>query len=158
MKNNIAIFPGSFDPLTIGHVEIIKYALTIFDTIIIGIGINEKKNNMFTIEQRKKFITSCFKDNQRVVIKSYKGLTVDFCTKMKSRHIIRGVRSSNDFEYEQSIHLTNTAINHNIITIFIPSRKEHLFISSSIIKEIIINKGDLSSFIPKEIIKSIQNN
>ena len=158
MKNNIAIFPGSFDPLTIGHVEIIKHTLKIFETIIIGIGINPKKTNMFTLDQRKKFITSCFKDDKRVIIKSYKGLTVDFCKKMKSNHIIRGIRNSNDFEYEQSIHLANTEINHNITTIFIPSRKEHLFISSSIIKEIIINKGDLSSFIPKEIVKSIQNN
>ena len=112
---------------------------------------------MFTIEQREKFITSCFTKNNRVIIKSYKGLTVDFCKKMNSNHIIRGVRSSTDFEYEYSIHLTNTEINHNIKTIFIPSKKEHLFISSSIIKDIIINKGDLSSFVPIEIIKSIES-
>tara|TARA_B100000902_G_C27252867_1_gene886240 strand:+ start:1093 stop:1563 length:471 start_codon:yes stop_codon:yes gene_type:complete len=155
MKNNTAIFPGSFDPLTLGHIDIIQNSLQIFSNIIIAIGVNEKKNHMYSVKKRKQFIHSIFKNENRIMIKEYNMLTVNFCKKHKANHIIRGLRNSKDFEYEKNIALANEELNNNIKTIFIPAKKDHMFISSSIVREIIIHRGDLRSFLPPQIISQI---
>jgi len=155
MHNSLAIFPGSFDPLTLGHVEIIHNGLKVFKKIIIAIGVNEKKKSMFSANKRKEFIETVFKGNTNLCIKEYNGLTVDFCKQENCHNIIRGIRNSSDFDYEQSIALSNNALNPAINTIFLSPKKETLFISSSIVREIISNKGDLTQFLPQEIIPKI---
>ena len=155
MKNNTAIFPGSFDPLTLGHIDIIQNSLKIFPNIIIAIGINDKKNYMYNLKQRKEFIQSFFQNENRIIIKEYNMLTVNFCKKHKANHIIRGVRNTEDFEYEKTLALANEELDNSIKTIFIPASKKHIFISSSIVREIIIHKGNLNSFLPSQIISQI---
>lgn len=161
MKNKKGVFPGSFDPITLGHIDIIHQSLELFEHIVIGIGINESKNHMFNIEERKDFINLIFKKNNRVSIKEYSGLTIDFCKQEKAQHIIRGIRNTIDFEYEKSIALANYELNSSINTILIPAKKEHIFISSSLVREIIIHKGilkkELQKFIPLIMIKKILN-
>ncbi len=160
MKNKKAIFPGSFDPITLGHIDIINQGLELFENIIIGIGINESKKHMFNIDDRKDFITSIFKNNKRVLIKKYSGLTVDFCQKEKAHYIIRGIRNTADLEYEQTISLANHQLNKNVNTIFLSTKKEHTFISSTIVREIILNQEDLTQnlkhFVPTSVIKKIE--
>ena len=155
MHNSLAIFPGSFDPLTLGHVEIVQNGLKVFKKIIIAIGVNENKKSMFSPNKREEFIETIFKGNTNLLIKQYHGLTVDFCKQENCKNIIRGLRNSSDFEYEQSIALSNQSLCPEINTIFITASKETQFISSSIVKEIISNRGDLKQFVPKEIIPKI---
>jgi len=161
MKNEKAVFPGSFDPITLGHVDIIHQGLKLFKTIVIGIGVNEAKHHMFHIDHRKDFINSIFKNNKRIVIKKYSGLTVEFCQKEKADYIIRGIRNTIDLEYEKTISLANHELNKNVNTIFFPAKKEHIFISSTIVREIILNKVDLMQnlkyFVPTTIISKIAN-
>ena len=164
MKNKIAVFPGSFDPLTLGHTSIIYSGLEIFQRIIIAIGVNREKKYLFDLDQRKKMIESVFASNQKIIVKSYEGLTVDFCKKEGASHIIRGLRDTKDFENEKSIALSNLELNNNIETCFLLTKKEYSFISSSITREIIINQGHhkssffidkLKKFVPEEICKQI---
>ena len=153
MSKNIAIFPGSFDPLTLGHIDIINTGLKLFKTIIIGIGVNDKKKHMFDVKKRNKMINSVFLNNKCVTIKEYRGLTIEFCKKQNANYIIRGIRDNHDFNYEKNIALANQELDKNIETLFIPPKKPHMFISSSIVREIIANKGNLSPFLPKQIIE-----
>jgi len=157
MKNNTAIFPGSFDPITIGHVDIINRGLKLFDNLIIAIGVNQTKNYMFDNEERKSMIKEVFKKNERIIIKQYSELTVQFCLQNNVTNIIRGIRNSSDFEYEQHIAFVNCELVNEIETIFLPSSKKTTFISSSIVREIILNNGSLQAFVPKEIINYMQN-
>ncbi|MAQ69516.1 MAG: pantetheine-phosphate adenylyltransferase [Flavobacteriales bacterium] len=160
MKNKKAIFPGSFDPITFGHIDIINQSLELFETIVIGIGINESKKHMFDIDHRKDFITSIFEKDPRILIKKYSGLTIDFCQQEKAHYIIRGIRNTADLEYEKTISLANQQLNKNVNTIFFPAKKEHTFISSTIVREIILNQRDLMQhlkhFVPSIIIKKIE--
>ncbi|MBL32185.1 MAG: pantetheine-phosphate adenylyltransferase [Flavobacteriales bacterium] len=149
----IAVFPGSFDPLTLGHISIIEAGLKLFDKIIIAIGSNEQKKNMFPLSEREKMIQLNFKDNKNISIKSYKGLTVDFCERENAQHIIRGIRNSNDFNYEQSIAFMNYRLNDKIQTCFLPSTQEYAFISSSIVKEILLNKDTIDKLQLKKKLK-----
>ena len=159
MKNTKAIFPGSFDPITVGHVDVIKSSLLLFKNITIAIGVNKQKKCMFDIEDRINMIESVFEQESRIVIKKYTGLTIDFCKKEKIKYIIRGLRNHTDFDYEQSIVLANQELDNNIETIFMPAKKEHIFISSTVIREIILNSKDLKTqlnyFVPKKIISKI---
>ena len=157
MKNNCAIFPGSFDPITKGHVNIVNRALKIFDNIIIAIGANKTKEYMFSIHDRIKMINIVFKDNPRVTIKSYDGLTVQFCENNNMRTIIRGIRNHLDVEYEKNIALANNTMNKNIETIYFDSSKEYQFLSSSIVKDIIRHKGSLENFLPNNVINYINS-
>ena len=145
-----AVFPGSFDPITIGHIDIINKGLQIFDEIIIGIGENNDKKYMFSSDQRAKYVETVFKKNNNVTVKTYSGLTVDFCKKNNSNFIIRGLRNPSDFEYEKTIAQTNTDIS-NIETVFFLATKENLNISSSVVRELIKNKGNYQLFIPEGI-------
>ena len=142
-----AVFPGSFDPLTLGHQDIIERGSTIFDDLIIGIGKNSEKSYMFTIEQRKQFIEDCFKNNPKVRVMMYDGLTIDFCQSVDAQYLLRGVRNNGDFEFEKAIARTNRALS-KIETVFLLTSAKTSFISSSIVREIIRNKGDYRRFVP----------
>lgn len=145
-----AVFPGSFDPITLGHIDVINKGLQIFDELIIGIGENNNKKYMFSLEKRFEFIKSVFAHQNNVIVETYKGLTVDFCKKNNSNFIIRGVRNPSDFEYEKTIAQINTDIS-NIETVFFLASKENLNISSSLVRELIKNEGNYQLFIPKGI-------
>ena len=146
-----AIFPGSFAPFTVGHQSIVDRALPLFDKIIIAIGINGEKNQYFSIEERMNWIESVYKNNPKIEVKRYEGLTVDFCKKENANYILRGLRDSHDFKFEKNIAQMNKELNATIETIFIITSPEISHISSSIIRDIIKNGGDVSKFIPKEI-------
>ena len=142
-----AVFPGSFDPLTLGHQDIVERGATIFDEIIVGIGHNAEKSHMFSIKQRKQFIAQCFQDNPKVKVLDYQGLTIDFCKSVGANYLIRGVRNNGDFEFEKAIARTNRELS-NIETVFLLTSIQTSFISSSIVREIIRNKGDYKRFVP----------
>ena len=142
-----AVFPGSFDPLTLGHQDIVERGATIFDEIIVGIGYNAEKSHMFSIEQRKEFIVQCFQDNPKVKVLDYQGLTIDFCKSVGANYLLRGVRNNGDFEFEKAIARTNRELS-NIETVFLLTSIQTSFISSSIVREIIRNKGDYKRFVP----------
>jgi len=147
----IALFPGSFDPITRGHVDIISKGLGIFDRIIIGIGSNTSKKPLFSIEQRMEWIRSVFEGESRLEVMSYEGLTVSFCKELNANYIIRGLRSGLDFEYEQSIAFANKEMEPAIETVFLLSSPSYSNISSTIVRDIIVNKGDYSKFVPAGI-------
>ena len=142
-----ALFPGSFDPFTLGHQDIVERGVTIFDEIVIGIGHNADKNYMFSLDQRKMFIKQCFQDNPKVKVTDYKGLTIDFCKYIDANYLLRGVRNNGDFEFEKAIARTNRELSE-IETVFLLTSVQTSFISSSIVREIIRNKGDYKRFVP----------
>ncbi len=146
-----AIFPGSFDPITLGHKNIIEKALLLFDKIVIGIGENDSKNNLLTIRKRILLLEKCFNKNPKIEILTYQGLTIDFCIKENIKFIIRGVRDCIDFEYEKKMSFMNEDLNDTITTFLIPCSKEFSGVSSTLIKSLIQNNGNYSKFIPLEI-------
>ena len=143
-----AIFPGSFDPITLGHKDIIEESLNIFDSVIIGIGQNSEKKYMFTAERRKQFVEEAFKSINNIEVKIYDELTVDFCKKNNADFIIRGLRNVSDFEFEKNIALTNRKLG-GIETVFLLTSAKNSFISSGIVRDLIKNNGDYSLFIPE---------
>ncbi len=145
-----AIFPGSFDPITKGHQDIILRALPLFDKIIIAVGKNTSKKYMFSQEQRVKWIKAVFAKHKKVSVDSFDGLTVDYCKKVKANYILRGLRTSADFEFERSIGQINKAMT-GVETIFILTAPELSAINSTIVRDIVINNGDASQFVPKEV-------
>ena len=145
-----AVFPGSFDPITIGHLDIVERAIKVFDEIIIAVGDNTDKKYMFPKEKRVEFVKQTFYNYDNVKIESYDGLTVDFCRKNNIEFMIRGLRNPADFEFEKSIALTNREMT-DIETIFFITSPENSFISSSIVRDLIRNNGDYKLFIPKGI-------
>ena len=147
----IALFPGSFDPITLGHKNIIEKGIQLFDKIIIAIGENDTKNNLLKIDDRISLINKCFENNPKIEIQTYQGLTVDYCKKRNIKFIIRGVRDFLDFEYEKKLAFMNEELNPHVTTFFIPCSKEFSAISSTLIRSIIKNNGDYSKFIPTEI-------
>jgi pantetheine-phosphate adenylyltransferase len=149
--NRTAVFPGSFDPITRGHESLVRRAIPLFDKIIIAIGVNSDKKHYFTLEQRLKWIKETFKDCKNVSVDSYSGLTVDYCNKVKAGFILRGLRTSADFEFERSIGQVNRKIHPDIETVFLLSDPEYASLNSSIVREIILYKGDVSDFVPKGI-------
>jgi len=149
--NKIAIFPGSFSPFTLGHRSVVDRALPLFDKIIIAIGINSEKNEYFSIEEREQWIKEIYKNNSKIEVQFYEGLTVDLCEKVGANYILRGLRDSHDFKYEKNIAQTNKKLNDRIETIFIITPPEISHISSTIVRDIIKNGGDVSQFLPKEI-------
>ncbi|PQJ78596.1 pantetheine-phosphate adenylyltransferase [Polaribacter porphyrae] len=145
-----AIFPGSFDPITLGHYDIIERGVTVFDELIIAIGINADKKYMFSLEERKKFIEDCFKDNPKIKVVTYKGLTVDFCQKNDVEFILRGLRNPADFEFEKAIAHTNRDL-APIETVFLLTAASTSYISSSIVRDVIRNNGDYTKLVPKTV-------
>lgn len=147
----IAIFPGSFDPITKGHENIIKRALPLFDKIIIAIGMNSSKNCMFDIEKRLEWIRESFKNESKIEVAEFSGLTVDFCKSQNARFILRGLRSYTDFEYEFAIAQMNKALVEKVETVFLLTDPEFSSISSSIVREIIRYKGNVEQFLPSAV-------
>jgi pantetheine-phosphate adenylyltransferase len=147
----IAVFPGSFDPFTIGHEGIVKRALGIFDEIIIAIGANALKKNYYPLQVRKEMISKVFKDNPRIRIDHYEGLTVDYCKRNGARYLLRGLRTAADFEFERAIAQINKAMASDIESVFLLTIPEHSPINSSIIRDIIRSGGDASKFVPSAI-------
>ena len=145
---NIAIFPGSFDPITVGHVSIIKRALPLFEKVIVAIGINAEKKTMFSVEQRTAWIQQVFKDESKVEVETYSGLTVDFCKQKDAGFILRGLRTAADFEFERGIGQINRNLGIGIETLFLLTEACHTPISSSIVRDVIRHGGDVSSMVP----------
>ncbi|MCW5907386.1 MAG: pantetheine-phosphate adenylyltransferase [Chitinophagales bacterium] len=147
----IAVFPGSFDPITKGHSDIVLRSLPLFDEIIIAIGVNSQKQSLFSLEQRIAWIKQVFKEQPKVRVESYEGLTVNFCAKMQAGYLLRGIRSSADFEYEKTIAHLNHDMLPEVETVLILARPELSSISSTIVREIIRGKGKVEKFVPAEI-------
>lgn len=153
----VAVFPGSFDPITIGHEDIVKRAAQIFDEIIVAIGVNTQKKYLFDLDTRISWIEKVFEPYSNVTVKSYTGLTINFCKEIDAKYIIRGIRSSADFEYEKTIAQLNQMMQPEIETFLILSSPALSAISSTIVREIIIGKGDISKFIPNQIAKDVES-
>jgi pantetheine-phosphate adenylyltransferase len=155
MKEKSAFFPGSFDPITLGHIEIIERGLDLFDKVIIGIGINSQKKSMFSVSEREKWVRDCFGNNKKIEVISYEGLTVDMCKSLGIRFILRGLRTSGDFDFESSVARTNKELSPDVETCYLISSPENVHISSTIVRELIKYKGDISRLVPKAIIGDI---
>jgi pantetheine-phosphate adenylyltransferase len=149
----IALFPGSFDPITIAHVDILKRALPLFDSIVVGIGLNSAKQNFLSAEKREEMVKTIFAGNKNVEVLVYEGLTVDFCRKINAKYMVRGIRSASDFEYERAIAQINQTMMPEVETILLLSKPEYSAISSTIVRDILRNGGDVSPFVPKEVIE-----
>ncbi len=149
--SKIAVFPGSFDPITIGHESIINRACKVFDKVIVAIGENAEKQSYFEIGQRLEWIEQVFADEPRVSVTRYTGLTVDFCKKMDAKFILRGLRTSADFEFERSIGQINKKLYPDIETVFLLTAPEHSSINSSIVRDILRNGGDAGQFVPEAV-------
>ncbi len=147
----IAVFPGSFDPVTIGHIDIINRGLPLFDHIIIGIGVNSQKKYLFPLEKRIEWLKKIYGFEEKISIESYTGLTVHFCEKHKAEFILRGIRSASDFEFEKAVSQTNRVLNRKVETIFILANPSLSVVSSSIVRDVIMNGGDPGPFVPEEI-------
>ena len=145
-----AVFPGSFDPITLGHCEIIEKACEIFDEVIVSVGNNSDKNYKFSLDKRLKFISDEFINSPKVFVEKYEGLTVDFCKNKNVKHIVRGLRNPADFEFEKKIALFNNSL-ENIETIFFLTSPNNAFISSSMVREIMDNGGDFEQFVPSSV-------
>jgi pantetheine-phosphate adenylyltransferase len=151
----ICLFPGTFDPVTLGHTDIINRALPLFDKIYIGIGINSSKNPMFSAEQRMEWFKEIYKDEPRVESVVYDGLTVHYCEKIGARFILRGIRYVSDFEYEKTIADANRTMDSNIETIFLTGEPKYTSVASTIVRDILRNGGNASPFLPQAVIDSI---
>lgn len=147
----IAVFPGSFDPITIGHESIVRRALPLFDKIYIAIGYNLTKQGYFQLEKRIKWIKKVFEGEPKIIVDHFTGLTVEYCRKVNAAYILRGLRTSADFEYERAIGQINKSFDQEIETIFLLTQPEHTFIASTSVKDIIINGGDASIFLPEKL-------
>ena len=145
-----AIFPGSFDPLTLGHYDIIKRGVTLFDEIIVAIGVNSLKKYMFSVEERKKFIEDAFADEPKIKVMTYEGLTVDFCKEIGVEFILRGLRNPADFEFEKAIAQTNRDL-APIETVFLLTSASTSYIASSIVRDVIRNNGDYTKLVPASV-------
>ncbi|MDD4143008.1 MAG: pantetheine-phosphate adenylyltransferase [Prolixibacteraceae bacterium] len=144
-----AIFPGSFDPFTIGHESIVRRALPMFDKIIIMVGFNANKKSFFSLEKRVKWINQVFQNEKKIEVRVHEGLTVDFCKEVGARYILRGLRTSSDFEYERAIAQVNKKMHPEIETIFLLTLPEHTPVNATIIRDIVFHGGDASMFLPK---------
>lgn len=152
MEEKIAVFPGTFDPITLGHVDIVKRSLALFDKVVIAIGVNSNKKTLFSLEQRSNWIEEIFKNEPRISVGQYDTLTVEYCKSIGARSILRGLRSGTDFDYEIHIAQMNKKLDPNIETIFVMSSPELSYVSSTIVRDLIIYKGDCSSMVPVEVL------
>jgi pantetheine-phosphate adenylyltransferase len=151
----ICLFPGTFDPVTLGHVDIINRALPVFDKIVVGIGLNAAKAPMFTPEQRLAWIRDIYIDEERVEGAVYEGLTVEFCKKIGAQFILRGIRYVSDFEYEKTIADANRTLDRSIETIFLTGEPKYTSVASTIVRDIIRNGGDAGPFLPEIVSQSL---
>lgn len=155
--NKIAVFPGSFDPFTLGHEAIVHRAVKLFDKVIIGIGVNSQKQGFIPYEKRERLISDLFSEVSNVEVKCFKGLTVEFCKQEKADYILRGLRDGKDFDYERSIAMMNREISKSIETYFLITDPEYTAINASIVRDIAKNGGSIDTFVPKNIATEIKN-
>lgn len=148
----IGVFPGSFDPITVGHEDIIKRALPLFDSLIIAIGSNSNKKYLYTPKERKTQIEKVFENEPKIRVEIYSGLTIDFCKAQNAQFILRGIRTSADFEFERNIGLMNLDMAPQIESIYIISRPEYSALSSSVVRDIQKHGGDISKYVPKQLL------
>ncbi|AMS26181.1 phosphopantetheine adenylyltransferase [Bacteroidetes bacterium UKL13-3] len=147
----IALFPGTFDPITVGHLNILERAIPLFDEIVIGIGHNSSKSTLFPLEQRENWIKEIFQNVPSVRVESYEGLTVDFCKKIDANYILRGLRNMSDFDYEKNIAQMNKLVSNHIESIFLMCDPEYTPISSSVVRDLIRNGGNAAPYLPEEV-------
>lgn len=147
----VAIFPGSFDPFTVGHEALVLRALTLFDKIIVAVGYNSDKHGFFSLESRMAIIQKTFSGNANVEVDCYEGLTIDYCKNKGVLFLIRGLRTAADFEFERTVGQANRAMDSSIETIFMLTAPEHSFISSTVVRDILIHKGNASEFVPSVV-------
>lgn len=150
MSERRAVFPGSFDPVTVGHVSIIRRAAPLFDTLYVALGVNTSKRSMFPEDQRLAWLEETFSGDANIEVVRFEGLTVDLCRRLGAGHIIRGLRNSTDHGYERSIALMNRSMGQ-VDTLFLPAEPEHAHVSSTIVRELIANKADVSAFVPQAV-------
>ena len=151
----IAVFPGSFDPITNGHIDLVRRFAPLFDKIIVAVGVNSQKKGLFPLEQRMAWLVAVFAEDANVEVGSFEGLTVNYCKEQGAEYLIRGLRNASDFDYEKTISQLNTIIGDGLETVFFISKPEYSHISSTIVREIIKGKGDISSFVPELIVEDI---
>jgi pantetheine-phosphate adenylyltransferase len=152
----ICLFPGTFDPLTLGHVDIIDRAIPLFDKIVVGIGLNTSKAPMYSAEKRLQWIKEIYKNEPRVVGEIYQGLTVEFCKTIGAHFILRGIRYVSDFEYEKTIADANRTLDKSIETVFLTGEPKYTSVASTIVRDIIRNNGDASHFLPEIVFNSLK--
>ena len=149
--SNIAVFPGSFDPITVGHVELVQRALPLFDHIVVAIGVNTQKKYLFSLEKRLHWLEEVFKDEPKVEVGQFEGLTAHYANTIGARYLLRGLRNASDFDYEKTISQLNTIVGGGVETFFLISQPAYSHISSTIVREIIKGGGDASPFLPEAL-------
>lgn len=147
----ICLFPGTFDPVTMGHIDVIERSVSLFDKLVIGVGINSSKQPMFTVEQRTGWIKEIFKNEPRIEVVGYSGLTVDYCKEIGANYILRGIRYISDFEYEKAIADMNRMLAPQIETIFLTCSPQYSTISSTLVRDVIRNGGNVKMFVPEQV-------
>ncbi|MBP7273720.1 MAG: pantetheine-phosphate adenylyltransferase [Saprospiraceae bacterium] len=147
----IAVFPGSFDPITVGHVDLVKRAIPLFDKIIVAVGINSQKSTLYSLEQRLHFLKEVFKNEPKISIDSFEKLTVHYCQRVGANYLLRGLRNASDFDYEKTISQLNNILGGGLETVFLISQPAYSHISSTIVREIIRGGGNAQPFVPNEI-------
>lgn len=152
MSKKIAVFPGSFDPVTLGHVAIIEKAMDLFDEIIIAIGDNSSKKHFFSLEERQNHLNAVFAEHKKVRVAVYKGLTIEYCNSVGAKYLIRGLRDGKDFEYEKSIAIMNSQMKNGVETLFFMTDAEYSAINSYIVRDILKHGGEVSAFLPKQVV------
>lgn len=152
----ICLFPGTFDPVTLGHTDIIDRALALFDKLVIGIGRNSNKLSMFSEKERLYWLKEIYKNNSKVEVLVYDGLTIDCCKKVGANFILRGIRYVNDFEYEKAIADMNRSLDKNVETIFLTCLPKYTSVASTLVRDVLRNGGNVSQFLPDVVIKSIK--
>lgn len=147
----IAVFPGSFDPITTGHEKIVRRALPLFDKIIVAVGTNSQKQTLFSLEKRLEWLEAVFGEEPKVEIAHFEGLTAHFCNKIGAKYLLRGLRNASDFDYEKTISQLNHIVGQDLETVFLISEPEYSHISSTIVRELIKGRADVTPFVPKEV-------
>lgn len=147
----IAVFPGSFDPITTGHVKIVQRAVPLFDRIVVAVGMNSQKQSLFSLEQRLEWLGLVFENDPSVEVTYFEGLTAHFCNKIGARYLLRGLRNASDFDYEKTISQLNHIVGKDLETVFLISQPEYSHVSSTIVREIIKGNGDVRAFVPAEV-------
>mgnify|MGYP001035820144 CR=1 FL=1 len=153
MSKKIAVFPGSFDPITLGHGAIVNKAYDLFDEVVVAIGENSSKKHYFSLDERKQHLEAVFAGMDKVKVASYSGLTTDYCKSIGATYLIRGLRDGKDFEYEKSIAIMNSQLKNGVETMFFMTDAEYSAINSFIVRDILKHGGDASAFLPKEVLE-----
>jgi len=151
-RSRLALFPGSFDPFTLGHLDVVEQALEIFDHILIGIGKSSSKTALFTLEERVQTLQNIFASEQRIKITTFQGLAVKFAKQQNAMALVRGLRTESDFAYEMPMAMTNRKLDASLQTVFFPTKTDFAYVSSSLVKEVFVNEGDISSFVPQAVL------